>query len=209
MPNADSPHGRLRGAIGGEGEGTRVYECRVSGFCDKRQTGCILSDTPARLSAAFDSSSARFSLFFSVFPRYYQRAAACSPQESCCRESVVAGPIPHLGRAWRSAVRCRPAVGCRGGTAATAVGSGARCPQAVQAIAQSLHDRAAPQGYHVRDLCSTLETMVNGQPIGRHFGTDDVLLRFGENEVIAGGVCSPFVFSISIPGPPARFRFSQ
>ena len=65
------------------------------------------------------------------------------------------------------------------------------------------------EGYHVRDLCSTLGTIVNGQSIGGDFGTDDVLLRFGENEVIAGGVRSPFVFSVSIPGPLALPRFSQ
>jgi FHA domain len=65
------------------------------------------------------------------------------------------------------------------------------------------------EGYHVRDLCSTLGTIVNGQPIGCDFGTDDVLLRFGENEVIAGGADSPFVFSVSIPGPLASPRFSQ
>ena len=41
-------------------------------------------------------------------------------------------------------------------------------------------------GYHVRDLRSTLGTIVNGQPIGNHFRTDDALLRGGENEVIAG-----------------------
>jgi CRP/FNR family cyclic AMP-dependent transcriptional regulator len=52
--------------------------------------------------------------------------------------------------------------------------------------------------YHVRDLCSTLGTIVNGEPIGDHFRTDDALLRAGENEVIAGGVDSPFVFSISV-----------
>jgi hypothetical protein len=65
------------------------------------------------------------------------------------------------------------------------------------------------EGYHVRDLRSTLGTIVNGQPIGGHFGTDDVLLRCGENEVIAGDVGSSFVFSVSIPGPPALSRFSQ
>jgi pSer/pThr/pTyr-binding forkhead associated (FHA) protein len=64
-------------------------------------------------------------------------------------------------------------------------------------------------GYHVRDLCSTLATIVNGQAIGDQFGSDDVLLRFGENEVIAGGVGSPFVFSVSIPAPLALSRFSQ
>jgi hypothetical protein len=52
--------------------------------------------------------------------------------------------------------------------------------------------------YHVRDLCSTLGTIVNGDPIGDHFRADDALLRAGENEVIAGGVDSPFVFSVFI-----------
>jgi hypothetical protein len=50
----------------------------------------------------------------------------------------------------------------------------------------------------VRDLCSTLGTIVNGEPIGDHFRGDDAPLRAGENEVIAGGVDSPFVFSVSI-----------
>jgi len=31
-----------------------------------------------------------------------------------------------------------------------------------------------------------------------HFPADDALLRAGENEVIAGGVDSPFVFSVFI-----------
>src|SRR5262249_27131412 len=53
-------------------------------------------------------------------------------------------------------------------------------------------------GFHVRDLCSTLGTIVNGEPIGNHFRTDDAPLRAGENEVIAGGVASPFVFSVYI-----------
>jgi CRP/FNR family transcriptional regulator, cyclic AMP receptor protein len=52
--------------------------------------------------------------------------------------------------------------------------------------------------YHVRDLRSTLGTIVNGEPIGNHFRIDDVPLRAGENEVIAGGVDSPFVFSVLI-----------
>jgi len=43
--------------------------------------------------------------------------------------------------------------------------------------------------------------MVNGQPIGGNFRTDDALLRAGENEVIAGGADSPFVFSLCIPEP--------
>ena len=53
--------------------------------------------------------------------------------------------------------------------------------------------------YYVRDLCSTLGTIVNGEPIGDHFRGDDAPLRAGENEVIAGGVDSPFVFSVFIP----------
>ena len=53
--------------------------------------------------------------------------------------------------------------------------------------------------YRVRDLCSTLGTIVNGEPIGGdHFRADNALLRAGENEVIAGGVDSPFVFSLFI-----------
>jgi CRP/FNR family transcriptional regulator, cyclic AMP receptor protein len=52
--------------------------------------------------------------------------------------------------------------------------------------------------YYVRDLCSTLGTIVNGETIGDHFRADDAALRAGENEVIAGGVDSPFVFSVSI-----------
>jgi CRP/FNR family transcriptional regulator, cyclic AMP receptor protein len=54
------------------------------------------------------------------------------------------------------------------------------------------------QNYCVRDLRSTLGTIVNGEPIGDHFRGDEALLRAGENEVIAGGVNSPFVFSVFI-----------
>ena len=63
-------------------------------------------------------------------------------------------------------------------------------------------------GYRVRDLCSTLGTIVNGEPIGHYLRTDgstvwgylasDAPLRAGENEVIAGGPDSPFVFSVFI-----------
>jgi CRP/FNR family transcriptional regulator, cyclic AMP receptor protein len=52
--------------------------------------------------------------------------------------------------------------------------------------------------YYVRDLRSTLGTIVNGEPIGDHFRGDEAPLRAGENEVIAGGVESPFVFSVFI-----------
>jgi CRP/FNR family transcriptional regulator, cyclic AMP receptor protein len=52
--------------------------------------------------------------------------------------------------------------------------------------------------YYVRDLRSALGTIVNGEPIGDHFRGDEAPLRAGENEVIAGGVNSPFVFSVFI-----------
>ena len=64
------------------------------------------------------------------------------------------------------------------------------------------------RGYRVRDLCSTLGTIVNGEPIGHYLRADgstgwgylasDAPLRAGENEVIAGGPDSPFVFSVFI-----------
>jgi CRP/FNR family transcriptional regulator, cyclic AMP receptor protein len=54
------------------------------------------------------------------------------------------------------------------------------------------------EGYYVRDLCSTLGTSVNGEPLGDLFRGDDARLRAGENEVIAGGANSPFVFSVFI-----------
>jgi CRP/FNR family transcriptional regulator, cyclic AMP receptor protein len=52
--------------------------------------------------------------------------------------------------------------------------------------------------YYVRDLYSRLGTIVNGDPIGEHFRSDEAPLRAGENEVIAGGVDSLFVFSVFI-----------
>jgi CRP/FNR family transcriptional regulator, cyclic AMP receptor protein len=56
------------------------------------------------------------------------------------------------------------------------------------------HDKC----YYVRDLCSTLGTIVNGEPIGNDFRGDDARLQAGENVVIAGGVDSPFIFSVFI-----------
>ena len=38
----------------------------------------------------------------------------------------------------------------------------------------------------------------HGEPLGDHFRADDALLRTGDNEVIAGGVESPFVFSVFV-----------
>jgi hypothetical protein len=66
--------------------------------------------------------------------------------------------------------------------------------------------------YCVRDLCSTLGTIVNGEPIGHCVRADastpweylasDAPLRAGENEIIAGGADSPFVFSVFITSRP-------
>jgi hypothetical protein len=70
-------------------------------------------------------------------------------------------------------------------------------------------------GYRVRDLCSTLGTIVNCEPIG-HFlradapaawgltGLSSAPLHVGENEVIAGGVNSPFVFTVFITSTSAE-----
>jgi CRP/FNR family transcriptional regulator, cyclic AMP receptor protein len=50
----------------------------------------------------------------------------------------------------------------------------------------------------VRDLGSTLGTIVNNRSIGRDFPLDSVPLRPGENTVIAGGTGSPFVFAVTL-----------
>jgi hypothetical protein len=52
--------------------------------------------------------------------------------------------------------------------------------------------------YYVRDLSSTLGTIVNGESIGDYCRSKDAPLRAGDNDVIAGGVGSPFVFSVFI-----------
>jgi hypothetical protein len=51
--------------------------------------------------------------------------------------------------------------------------------------------------YYVRDLCSTLGTIVNASPSAI---ISAVMMHHcaGENEVIDGGVDSPFVFSVFI-----------
>ena len=46
----------------------------------------------------------------------------------------------------------------------------------------------------VRDLNSTLGTIVNGRPLGRDFPVDSAPLRKGDNSVVAGGDGSPFAF---------------
>src|SRR5262249_7588281 len=63
--------------------------------------------------------------------------------------------------------------------------------------------------YYVRDLCSTLGTIVNGEPIGDHFRGDEAPLRAGENEVIAGGVDSLFVFAVFIQRDQAAARIAR
>lgn len=51
---------------------------------------------------------------------------------------------------------------------------------------------------YVQDLRSTLGTTVNGHPIGDHFGQDEAPLQIGNNEIIAGGIASPFIFTIRV-----------
>jgi CRP/FNR family transcriptional regulator, cyclic AMP receptor protein len=50
----------------------------------------------------------------------------------------------------------------------------------------------------VRDLNSTLGTIVNGQPLGRDFPVDSTPLRQGDNSVVAGGAGSPFAFVVTL-----------
>jgi CRP/FNR family transcriptional regulator, cyclic AMP receptor protein len=50
----------------------------------------------------------------------------------------------------------------------------------------------------VRDLGSTLGTIVNDRSIGRDFPLDSVPLRPGENTIVAGGTGSPFVFAVTV-----------
>ena len=50
----------------------------------------------------------------------------------------------------------------------------------------------------VRDLASTLGTIVNDRPIGRDFPADSAPLHEGENTIVAGGRGSPFVFAVTL-----------
>ena len=50
----------------------------------------------------------------------------------------------------------------------------------------------------VRDLNSTLGTIVNDQPLGRDFPVDSAPLRRGENSLVAGGDGSPFAFVLTL-----------
>jgi CRP-like cAMP-binding protein len=49
----------------------------------------------------------------------------------------------------------------------------------------------------VRDLASTLGTIVNDRPLGWDFPSDSAPLRQGENTIVAGGRGSPFVFTVT------------
>ncbi len=48
----------------------------------------------------------------------------------------------------------------------------------------------------VRDLNSALGTEVNGEFLGKYFGTDVSILKSGENRITAGGAKSPFMFRL-------------
>jgi CRP/FNR family transcriptional regulator, cyclic AMP receptor protein len=50
----------------------------------------------------------------------------------------------------------------------------------------------------VRDLASTLGTLVNDRPIGRDFPVDSAPLHPGENTIVAGGTGSPFAFVVTV-----------
>ena len=50
----------------------------------------------------------------------------------------------------------------------------------------------------VRDLESTLGTIVNQRAIGRDFPLDSAPLRQGANTIVAGGRGSPFVFTVTV-----------
>jgi hypothetical protein len=50
----------------------------------------------------------------------------------------------------------------------------------------------------VRDGSSTLGTIVNGTLIGQHAPRTTAVLEDGDNEVVAGGRDSPFVFRLHV-----------
>ena len=50
----------------------------------------------------------------------------------------------------------------------------------------------------VLDLRSTLGTEVNGEFLGEHFDKDFKYLNMGENTITAGGMESPFTFTVRL-----------
>lgn len=53
-------------------------------------------------------------------------------------------------------------------------------------------------GFIVSDLGSVLGTAVNGSFLGQHFPIDTTDLHEGDNEIVAGGTGSPFVFHLRV-----------
>jgi CRP/FNR family transcriptional regulator, cyclic AMP receptor protein len=53
-------------------------------------------------------------------------------------------------------------------------------------------------GVVVRDLHSTLGTVVNDRPLGRDFPHDSAPLHRGDNVIVAGGKGSPFTFTVTL-----------
>jgi CRP/FNR family transcriptional regulator, cyclic AMP receptor protein len=87
-------------------------------------------------------------------------------------------------------------------------GPGEAGPAADLAIAEPMPYRLSPLHFRLfaeggqiwlRDLRSDLGTIVNQVPLGQDFPLDSVPLHRGANEVVAGGVGSPFVFEVSVP----------
>jgi hypothetical protein len=75
-------------------------------------------------------------------------------------------------------------------------GGSSRCYKAPSSRCEDVASaRGSPPAF---DLLWLKTAPTNGEPIGDHFPADDALLRTGDNEVIAGGVESPFVFSVFV-----------
>ena len=71
---------------------------------------------------------------------------------------------------------------------------------ATRTFGQDFEARVIARGGEVmvRDLNSTLGTLVNDRPLGRDFPVDSVPLRKGPNTLVAGGKGSPFVFTVTL-----------
>lgn len=94
----------------------------------------------------------------------------------------------------------------RVGRRATPVKSTTAKPTGLSLMAQA-SDRMSPEHFAieniggflmVHDLGSHLGTLVNGEPVTRLEGEAMAPLGFGENEVVAGGVDSPFRFRLLV-----------
>jgi CRP/FNR family transcriptional regulator, cyclic AMP receptor protein len=87
-----------------------------------------------------------------------------------------------------------------GHEAATAITPDLAIPERVPYRLSRAHFSLVEQGGQVlvRDLNSTLGTIVNGRPLGREFSADSAPLHKGENTLIAGGTGSPFAFVVEL-----------